>query len=238
MLANAPLSVSQLMLGAMGMRMFVYHEDRIPTEAGAAIVVSNHRSFMDASILIQALNRPIRVACHHYMGQTPILRELIHLLGCFPLEEPSKRGKHFLEQATQMLESQQWVGIFPEGTQPMVKLTQPKEMAKFHRGFAHLAFRNAIPNLAIIPVAIASEEEIVASTFPVKLLRLFDPSEPLFDSASGHPMVIYRHVNVFIGRPYWIGDRHRQQYWGGNAKQVVSDLSNYCQQEIEQLLKN
>ncbi|MBF2020989.1 MAG: 1-acyl-sn-glycerol-3-phosphate acyltransferase [Hydrococcus sp. C42_A2020_068] len=236
-LTKTSLPVSQSLLGAMGMRMFVYHEDRIPQEAGAVVVVSNHRSFMDAPILIQALRRPVRVACHRYMGQTPILKEAIDLLGCIPLDEPKKRGRQFFERATRLLQSRQWVGIFPEGASPMIQLTQPREMRKFQRGFAHLALRASVPDLAVLPVAIASEAENIALIFPVRLLRLFDPSEPLFNGAGWHPVLVYRHANVLIGRPYWITARHRQQYQGGSAKQVVTELTDYCRQEIAQLLQ-
>jgi 1-acyl-sn-glycerol-3-phosphate acyltransferase len=237
MLFEPSLPMSRSLLTAMGTRMFVYGQTNIPEPTSAVIVVSNHRSFMDAALLIQALQRPIRIACHHYMGQTPILREFISLLGCFPLGEPQNRQQDFFEQATHLLRSQQWVGLFPEGTLPMVKLTKPQEMTEFHRGFAHLALKVPIPNLAVLPVAIASVEETITSTFPVKWLRFFDPSEPLFDRPGYHPAAIYHRVNVIVGRPYWIGERQRQQYHGKGAKKATSELSDYCRQEIYQLLQ-
>jgi 1-acyl-sn-glycerol-3-phosphate acyltransferase len=237
MLSKTPLSVSQLLLATIGMQMFIYHENRIPQDVDALIVVSNHRSFMDAPILIQALRQPVRIACHHYMSQTPVLREFVQLLGCLPLDEPQTRQKHFFEQANQLLNAHQWVGIFPEGASPMIQLTEPKEVKKFNRGFAHLALRAQVQNLAVLPIAIASLEETITSPFPLRLLSLFDPSEPLFKSSGLHPMAIYHRTNVLIGRPYWITDEHRQQYRGKEAKQIVSELSDYCHQEITQLLQ-
>lgn len=236
MFAEAPLSVSQFLLGVMGTQLSVYHENRIP-QAQAVVVVSNHRSFMDVLILIKALERPIRVACHHYMGETPILREIVHLLGCFPLEEPNRRQQFFFQQATELLQAGQWVGIFPEGASPMVKLTQPDQINRFHRGFAHLALRATVPNLAVLPVAIASVEERINSTFPLRLLSLFDPSEPLFQQAGLHPMAIYQRANVLIGRPYWINNQQRQQYQGKQIKQVLIELTEYCRTEIADLLR-
>ncbi|WP_318528530.1 1-acyl-sn-glycerol-3-phosphate acyltransferase [Plectonema radiosum] len=58
--------------------MFRYYEERIPQDA-SVLVVSNHRSFMDAPVLMEALSNPIRFACHHYMGQVPIMRSY-----CYP----------------------------------------------------------------------------------------------------------------------------------------------------------
>src|SRR5919202_895862 len=119
MSSDSPLHISRSLLAAMGTRMFVYHEDRIPADS-AVVVVSNHRGFMDAPLLMAALGHPIRIACHHYMGQVPMMREIVTQLGCFPLQEPEYRQQAFFEQATGLLKAHQWVGLFPEGGHPMV----------------------------------------------------------------------------------------------------------------------
>lgn len=234
---QTPLLVSQQLLTALGTRTFFCHQDRVPLD-GPVLVVSNHRSFMDAPLLMVAVDRSIRFACHHYMGQVPLLRELVTRLGCFPLDEPQQRQKSLFHQASRLLQTQQMVGIFPEGTQPMVNLTSPNETAEFHRGFAHLALRAPVHNLAVLPVAIASQSEVIVSPFPLKLLSWFDPSEPLFNQAGWHPMVIYRHVYVSIGRPIWITSNQRQGYQGRQAKTVVADLIDQCQLEIQELLRS
>jgi 1-acyl-sn-glycerol-3-phosphate acyltransferase len=219
----------------MGTRLFIYHEDRIPYDS-AVLVVSNHRSFMDAPLLMAALGHPIRIACHHYMGQVPVMREIVRQLGCFPLEEPEHRQQAFLQQASKLLEAHQWVGVFPEGTQPMVHLTQPSSVGKFHRGFAHLALRAPVRNLAVLPVAIASQEETVNSAVPLRLLRLFDPSEPLFEQPGWHPMVVHRRVAILVGHPLWITPKQRELYQGKQAKSVVAQIATTCRDEITKLL--
>lgn len=232
-----PLFISQQLLALIGTRTFVYHQDRVPRDS-AILVVSNHRSFVDAPLLMAATDRSIRFACHHYMGQVPVLREFVTRLGCFPLDEPGQRQRSFFHKATQLLQAKQAVGIFPEGTEPMVQLTHPKAMGEFQRGFAHLALRAPIQDLAILPVAIASHGEATTSPFPLKLLSWFDPSEPLFDQPGWHPMVLYQHVNVFIGRPIWITNSQRQDYQGKQAKSLVTDLTHHCQTEINDLLRS
>ena len=216
--------------------MFVCHEDRIPKNADAVVVVSNHRSFMDAFVLMEALERPIRVACHHYMSQTPILRETIDLLGCLPLQKRGQGQQKFFQQATELLQAKQWVGIFPEGGEPMVELTKPEEVGSFERGFAHLALRTSQPNVAVLPVAIASVAESVYPGFPLRLLQWFDPSEPLFDRPGLQPVVVYHDVDVAIGKPYWITVKQRQHYHGKGAKTAVTELTEYCREEIVGLL--
>lgn len=235
--SNNVLLIWRGFLTALGTTMYVYHQNRIPREE-AVLVVSNHRSFMDPVLLTVAIDRPIRFACHHYMGQVPLLREVVRGLGCFPLEEPQNRQQHFFRQATELLMAREVVGVFPEGARPMVEFTEPKTMGKFYKGFAHLALRCQVKELAILPVAIASSsEERVSSRIPLKLLSFFDPEEPLFDRPGWHPVIIYKKTNVLIGRPYWIKNSHRQQYQGRQAKQVVATIADYVTKEIENLLE-
>lgn len=235
MFTQNPLILSRLFLASVGTQMYAYHTDRLPT-SGSAIIISNHRSFMDAPVLMAALSRTIRFACHHYMGEVPVMRDVVQQMGCFPLASPEQRQEAFFQQASHLLQSQQAVGIFPEGASSMVQRTDPKQIQRFHRGFAHLALRSSVPDLAVIPVAIASQEEASDAAFPLQMLSVFDPSEPLFAKGGWHPLVIYRRLHVFVGRPRWITSEEREQYQSRYAKSVISDLSQYCQQEIQELL--
>ncbi|MBN3891851.1 MAG: 1-acyl-sn-glycerol-3-phosphate acyltransferase [Nostoc sp. JL31] len=237
MSGNSPLEISRALVAAFSTQMFRYYEDRIPQDA-SVLVVSNHRSFMDALILMAALSSPIRFACHHYMGQVPVMREIVtRQLGCFPLEETQNRQQSFFSQSQVLLQSKQMVGVFPEGTEPMVKFTQPNQVGEFQRGFAHLALRANVQDLAILPIAIASLEEVNTNGFPLRLLSVFDPSEPLFNQNGWHPLVIYRRVAVLIGRPYWITPQHHKKYHGKQARTVVAELTEHCQGEISNLLR-
>ena len=233
---DSALNISRSLLFALGTQVQVQHQDRIPLET-PVLVVSNHRSFLDAPILMEAIAQPIRIACHHYMGQVPIMRELVTQLGCFPLDVVAIRLQSFLHQGSKLLQSRQLVGVFPEGAAPMVNLTKPYEVGKFHRGFAHLALRAAVTGLAVLPVAIAShEEQQVDAIVPLKLLKLFDPTEPLFDRNGWHPVILYKRITVSIGRPYWITPTAQAQYQGSQAKVIIRHLSNHCHQEISDLL--
>lgn len=232
---DIPRLISESLLMAMGTKLWVDYLHPLPQNV-PVIVVSNHRSFLDAPILIKALNCPVRVACHHYMGEVPLLREMIHLLGCLPLDTPGSGQSSFLKQAQHILQTKQWIGIFPEGGQPMVKLTPPGQMLKFQRGFAHLAFSTNVPRLAVLPVAIASQAENIMYPFPISWLHYIDPCEPLFNQPGWHPVAIYKNVKVLIGHPYWITSDHQQQYQGKQARKVVTKLTEYCHQEITQLL--
>ena len=235
-----PLNNSQWtaksLITALNVKTSIYHKNRIPRDI-PVIVISNHRSFLDAPLLIDAIPYSLRIACHHYMGQTPGLREFVNLLGCFPLASSRNKQQHFFETSQSLLASRQWVGLFPEGTQPMVEVNKPDEVRKFQRGFAHLAYRMPVDNLAVLPVAIASVSETIYPAIPIRWLSAFDANEPLFKRDGKHPMVIYDRVNLMFGQPYSIDLAKKQDYQGKSAKMLVNDLTNYCQTQISELLK-
>ncbi|WP_404785125.1 lysophospholipid acyltransferase family protein [Altericista sp. CCNU0014] len=230
-----PLGLSRLFLDGLGTQVKLAHLDRIP-ESRSILVVSNHRSFMDAPLLMTALSKSIQFACHHYMSQIPVLRETVQALGCFPLEAPNQSQQGFFDRANCFLQARKLVGVFPEGGQRMVRPSSPREIAPFQRGFAHLAMRSPVPKLAVLPVAIISQDESTHLGVPLPLLHFFDPSEPLFEQMGWHPIVVYHKVKVAIGHPYWITPTHKAQYRGKQGKAMVGRLTQYCQQEIAQLL--
>ncbi|WP_088431467.1 lysophospholipid acyltransferase family protein [Halomicronema hongdechloris] len=233
-----PLALSQGLLTALGVHQSLHFCDRIPTASSSILVVSNHRSILDAPLLMTGLNRPVRFACHHYMSQVPLMRELVTTMGGFPLAAAGQRPTTFLRQAHQFLQRQQAVGIFPEGALPMVQSTQPQQLTTFQRGFAHLALRAPVDPLVILPVAIAATDEISHSAFPLKLLSWFDPSEPLFDQPGWHPFVLYRQVSLLIGHPIQITAAHRHQYRGQQAGTLASELTDQCRTSIADLLQH
>ncbi len=237
LLFSTPLQASRLLLSTLGVQLRVHHQSRLPDQ-GPALVVSNHRSFADAPLLMAALGRPIRFACHHYMSQVPVMREIVDYLGCFPLSQTDTRQQSFFHQASALLRARQLVGVFPEGAEPMTQFTAADRLGEFHRGFAHLALRAPVADLAIIPVAIVSHQELSGPLLPLQFLSWFDPSEPLFQRDGWHPLVVYREVEVVIGQPLWITPAQRQAYRGRQAGVVAAELSQDCQSQIEALVQS
>jgi 1-acyl-sn-glycerol-3-phosphate acyltransferase len=236
MFFETPLHLSRSLLSALGTKASIQYSERIPATS-RILVVSNHRSFLDAPLLMMAMNRPVRFACHHYMRQVPLLRELVSALGAFPLDAPQERQKNFFQRAVYLLKSRQAVGIFPEGAQPMVQANPPNQLSPFHRGFAHLALRTPVEELAILPVALASTEEVQYAIAPLKLFSLFDPSEPLFDAWGWHNAIIYYRAHLSFGRPLWITSSQRQHYRGRRGSSLAKELTQTCYEEIAGLLR-
>jgi 1-acyl-sn-glycerol-3-phosphate acyltransferase len=162
---------------------------------------------------------------------------MVSAMGAFPLDAPHRRQQHFFQQSVEMLQSQQLVGIFPEGAQPMVQVNAAHQLSPFHRGFAHLALRAPVGDLAILPVAIASAEEERHNLAPLKLFSLFDPSEPLFNCGGWHSAVVYRRVQLHFGHPLWIDDALRQQYRGRHGGRLANELTQSCWEQIAGLLR-
>ena len=228
------------MLSGFDTRISLYHAERIPQE-GPLLIVSNHRSFMDPLLLMVALDRTIRFACHRYMAQVPVLKDVVQHMGGFALEpiggQLGSKHRTLVDSASQLFAAGDAVGIFPEGAQPMVHCTAPDHLGAFHRGFAHLLLRSPIQTVTVLPIAIASRDESIHFAFPVRLLHWVDPSEPQFDQNGWHPVVIYHNVNVMVGHPITITVDDQQSYRGHQGRLLSCKLTRQCQDAIGHLLK-
>jgi 1-acyl-sn-glycerol-3-phosphate acyltransferase len=226
-------AIAQDILGWLGLDVKVQNLERIPN-AGPLLIVSNHRSFMDPFLLTSFLNTPINFVCHRYMGNVPVLREVLQTCGGFPLSN-NDWYPELLEHSTNLLDRGKTIGIFPEGAAPMLNTPASNGLRTFYRGFAHLALQAAVPNLQILPVAISSQAEKQWPAVPLSLLRQLDPLEPLFQQDGWHPAVLYQEVEIRIGRPFQI-EPYRSQYRGRQASTVVKDLTATLSAQVADLL--
>ncbi|MFM7550916.1 MAG: lysophospholipid acyltransferase family protein [Cyanobacteriota bacterium] len=232
---SIPLQLSRSLLDAAGVSASLHNLERIPPR-NRLLIVSNHRSLLDAPLLMKAISRPVRFVCHYYMSQVPFLQQAISLMGAFPLEADPRRQSLFFQQSANFLQSNQVVGVFPEGADPMVKVNDPHQLSPFHRGFAHLALRVPVDNLAILPIAIVSREEKRGKLAPLDWFRRFDPSEALFQSGGWHSAVLYRHVDVLFGYPLLIDEGLRARYRGSSGATAVKEITQTCWNQIAGLL--
>lgn len=152
--APEPLDLSRGLIHLTGVKLTVSGQRHIP-QGVPTLVISNHRSGMDAPVLMAGLNRHIGFVCHQYMQHVPILRDMVHQFGAFPLDTPQR----FFRQGYRRLRQREMIGIFPEGAQSMVQLNEPRQLQPFHRGFAHLALRAPVEPLALLPVALVSDDK-------------------------------------------------------------------------------
>ncbi|MGY2881778.1 lysophospholipid acyltransferase family protein [Thermostichus sp. OS-CIW-28] len=224
-----PRTLAQLLLTLFQTEVWVEGKEHVP--AGPLVVVSNHRSFLDAPVLIAGLDRPIRFACHYYLAQVPLLREITLALDCIPLKQGSRQQIHFFRQAQASLAAGVGVGIFPEGAEQITRETSPGEVGRFQPGFAHLALAAAVDPLPILPVAVWAQEEWRGVDIPMAFFRWFDPTEPRFQQEGGHPVVLYRRVVLRVGPPLWVSGKQRQ---GSRRErmQVIQELTAAAREQV------
>lgn len=131
----------------------IYRVRRIGTEAiphqGAAILVSNHVSYVDAIVIMAASPRPIRFVMDHQIFKVPVLSWLFKTAKAIPVapasEDPEMTARAYREIA-QALADGDLVCIFPEG-----RLTSTGEMNPFKGGIKKITDENQVP---VLPMAL------------------------------------------------------------------------------------
>ena len=92
-------------------------DEHIPTQ-GAAILVCNHVSFVDAVLLMAASPRPIRFIMDHHIFKVPVLGWLFRLAKAIPIaprtQDPEAYEAAF-DAAARVLKDGELLCIFPEG---------------------------------------------------------------------------------------------------------------------------
>jgi len=129
-------------------RFKVRGEEHIPTQ-GAAILVCNHVSFVDAVLLMAASPRPIRFIMDHRIFATPVLGAMFRLAKAIPIapqrEDPATYERAF-DQARQVLADGDLLCIFPEGA-----ITRDGQLGEFKGGVMKLLETNPVP---VVPLAL------------------------------------------------------------------------------------
>ncbi|HRK39333.1 MAG TPA: MFS transporter [Burkholderiaceae bacterium] len=135
-------------------RFKVTGEHHLPT-SGAAVLVCNHVSFVDAVLLMSASPRPIRFLMDHRIFRIPVLGWLFRLAKAIPIA-PQQENPAVYEaawrEAVQVLKEGDLVGIFPEGG-----ITRDGELQAFKGGIMKLlqqARDSGLPDVPVVPMAL------------------------------------------------------------------------------------
>lgn len=120
----------------------------IPKE-GAAVLICNHVSFVDALIISAAVPRPARFVMHHAIFKIPLLSWLFRTAKAIPIA-PAKEDAAMKERAfdaiAQALADGELVCIFPEG-----KITSDGTINEFRSGIEDIIKRTPVP---VVPMAL------------------------------------------------------------------------------------
>lgn len=122
--------------------------DNVPDE-GAALIVCNHVSYMDALILSAAIPRPVRFVMYYRIFNIPVMRWIFRQAKAIPIagakEDPALM-QHAFDEIERALDDGQLVGIFPEGG-----LTRDGDIAAFKAGLERILAERPVP---VIPMAL------------------------------------------------------------------------------------
>jgi 1-acyl-sn-glycerol-3-phosphate acyltransferase len=122
--------------------------EHIP-DAGAAVLVCNHVSYMDALVIMANSPRPVRFVMTHKIFRIPVLSFVFRHAKAIPIasgkEDPDLLGQAY-ERIAVELEAGQLVCIFPEG-----HLTADGEMDVFRPGIERIVARTPVP---VVPLAL------------------------------------------------------------------------------------
>jgi 1-acyl-sn-glycerol-3-phosphate acyltransferase len=129
-------------------RFRVSGDENIPV-SGAAILVCNHVSFIDAVLLMAASPRPIRFLMDHRIFRIPVLGWMFRLAKAIPIAPKSEDPKAYeaaFDAADQVLAEGDLLGIFPEGG-----ITADGRLMEFKGGIMRILERRAVP---VVPMAL------------------------------------------------------------------------------------
>ncbi len=129
-------------------RFKVRGDEHIPVQ-GAAILVCNHVSFVDAVLLMAASPRPIRFLMDHRIFRVPLLGTLFRLGKAIPIaprdEDPAAYEAAFTA-AQQVLAEGDLLGLFPEGG-----ITADGQLQPFKGGIMKILQLQPVP---VVPIAL------------------------------------------------------------------------------------
>ncbi len=123
-------------------------EANVPDE-GAALIVCNHVSYMDALILSAVIPRPARFVMYYRIFNIPVMRWIFKTAKAIPIASPREDAalmQRAFDEVDAALAEGELVCIFPEGA-----LTKDGEIAAFKSGVEKILARRPVP---VVPMAL------------------------------------------------------------------------------------
>jgi 1-acyl-sn-glycerol-3-phosphate acyltransferase len=123
-------------------------EENVPDE-GAALIVCNHVSFMDALLVAGAVPRPIRFVMYYKIYDLPLMNLAFRAARAIPIagaKEDAALMQRAFDEVDAALAAGELVGIFPEGG-----LTRDGDIAPFRPGVERILATRPVP---VVPMAL------------------------------------------------------------------------------------
>jgi len=158
-------------------------EENVPDE-GAALIVCNHVSYMDALILSAVIPRPARFVMYYKIFNIPVMRWIFKTAKAIPIASPREDAalmQRAFDEVDAALADGELVCIFPEGA-----LTKDGEIAAFKSGVEKILARRPVP---VVPMALKGMWASMWSRRDTRLGRMRVPRR------------FRAHINVVAGPP-------------------------------------
>ena len=128
-------------------------EEHVPDE-GAALIVCNHVSYMDALILSASIPRPVRFVMYYRIFDIPVMKWIFRTAKAIPIagaREDQALMQRAFDEIDAALAEGELVGIFPEGA-----LTKDGGIAAFKSGVEKILERAAAAGrpVPVVPMAL------------------------------------------------------------------------------------
>jgi 1-acyl-sn-glycerol-3-phosphate acyltransferase len=178
--------------------------EHLPSD-GAVVLACNHLSNLDPVLLAAASPRPINYLAKIELFRVPILGSLIRRYGAIPLRR-SASDPEAIRLAEQVLEHQQVLALFPEGTR-----SRSGQLKPFRFGAARLALKYNAP---LIPAAIIGTDQAMpaGAKFPRRVP-----------------------IRVAFGAPIDTTPYRYQNTGGGPEAHLLEAVTNLLQVEVQRL---
>ncbi len=170
--------------------------DNIPRE-GAALLVCNHVSYVDALVVAGCIRRPVRFVMWYKIFEVPLLRFIFRTARAIPIAS-ARENPELLEESFERIDREladgHLVCIFPEGA-----ITRDGRVHRFRGGVERILERRAVP---VIPLALCGLwgswfsrrrgrlRRVPGKLFAAVTLRIAAPVPPAAATAAGLEMLV------------------------------------------------
>ncbi len=170
--------------------------DNIPRE-GAALLVCNHVSYVDALVVAGCIRRPVRFVMWYKIFEVPLLRFIFRTAKAIPIAS-ARENPELLEESFERIDREladgHLVCIFPEGA-----ITRDGRVHRFRGGVERILERRAVP---VIPLALCGLwgswfsrrrgrlRRVPGKLFAAVTLRIGAPVPPAAATAAGLEMLV------------------------------------------------
>ncbi|MCH2171853.1 1-acyl-sn-glycerol-3-phosphate acyltransferase [Myxococcota bacterium] len=129
--------------------------------SGPYVILSNHRSHMDAPVLVASLPFPFGFLVKKELMRIPIFAGAMKSIGCVEVNRDRDGSDHrVLDAVSEQIAQGRNILVFPEGTR-----SPNDDFLPFKNGGAVLAIKAGVP---VLPVAVSGTNRVV----PARILRV------------------------------------------------------------------